>query len=206
MKTKYPRTVHLPHSQGVASDDKKLSSVAHFYGKEIVMSEKMDGENSTISREYTHARSLDSVDHPSRHWLKGFWSTICYNIPEGWRICGENLYAEHSISYNELTSYFQVFSIWNEKNECLSWDETEEWCNLLGLTMVKVLWRGTFDEKFLVNYKLDTVKHEGYVIRLADSFKYEDFGVSVAKWVRENHIQTSDHWMNKKVIPNKLAI
>jgi len=206
MKTKYPRTYHLPFSQGVTSDDKKLSSVAHFHGKEIVMTEKMDGENTTISRDYTHARSLDSVDHPSRHWLKGFWSTICYNIPEDWRICGENLYAEHSLGYNNLTSYFQVFSIWNEKNECLSWDETEEWCNLLGLTLVPVLWRGTFDENFLRNYKLDTEKHEGYVIRLADSFNFEDFDTSVAKWVRENHVQTSEHWMNKKVIPNKLAL
>ena len=206
MKTKYPRTYHLPFSQGVTSDDKKLSSVAHFHGKEIVMTEKMDGENTTISRDYTHARSLDSVDHPSRHWLKGFWSTICYNIPEDWRICGENLYAEHSLGYNDLTSYFQVFSIWNEKNECLSWDETEEWCNLLGLTLVPVLWRGTFDENFLRNYKLDTEKHEGYVIRLADSFNFEDFDTSVAKWVRENHVTTDEHWMNKKVIPNKLAL
>ena len=99
-----------------------------------------------------------------------------------------------------------MFSIWNEKNECLSWDETEEWCNLLGLTLVPVLWRGTFDENFLRNYKLDTEKHEGYVIRLADSFNFEDFDTSVAKWVRENHVQTSEHWMNKKVIPNKLAL
>lgn len=205
MKVKYPRTQHVMWSEGSTSDDKKLSSLEHFYGKEIVMTEKRDGENTTIARDYTHARSLDSVDHPSRHWLKGFWSTMCYNIPEDWRVCGENLYAEHSLGYNNLTTYFEAFSIWNEKNECLSWDDTEEWCNLLGLTLVPVLWRGVFDENFLRNYKIDTTLQEGWVIRLADSFKYEDFDVSVAKWVRENHVQTSEHWMNKKVIPNKLA-
>ena len=48
-KVKYPRTAHLPFSEGCTADDKKLTSVAHFIGKEIVMTEKMDGENSTIA-------------------------------------------------------------------------------------------------------------------------------------------------------------
>jgi hypothetical protein len=204
MKVKYPRTYHLPFSQGGTSDDKRLSDVSHFVGKEIVMTEKRDGENSTISRDYTHARSLDSVDHPSRHWLKGFWSTISYDIPEDWRICGENLYAEHSLGYDNLKTYFEVFSIWNEKNECLSWDDTEDWCKLLGLTLVPVLYRGIFDENFLRNYKINTKIQEGYVIRLASSFQYEDFETSVAKWVRDGHISTDEHWMDKPVIPNKL--
>jgi hypothetical protein len=204
MKVKYPRTYHLPFSQGGTSDDKRLSDVSHFVGKEIVMTEKRDGENSTISRDYTHARSLDSVDHPSRHWLKGFWSTISYDIPEDWRICGENLYAEHSLGYDNLKTYFEVFSIWNEKNECLSWDDTDDWCKLLGLTLVPVLYRGIFDENFLKNYKINTKIQEGYVIRLASGFQYEDFETSVAKWVRDGHISTDEHWMDKPVIPNKL--
>lgn len=205
MKIKYPRTYHLPFSQGVTSDDKKLLSVEHFYGKEIVMTEKRDGENSTLSRNYIHARSLDSVDHPSRHWLKGFWSTIQYNIPEDWRICGENLYAKHSIHYTDLKTYFEVFSIWNENNICLSFDETLEWCNLLGLIHVPVLWRGIFDDNFIKNYKIDTEKQEGYVIRLADSFKFEDFNTSVAKWVRKGHVQTDEHWMYSKIEKNLIS-
>lgn len=214
-KIKYPRTNHVPSSPGGTSDDKRLSSLDHFLGKEIVISEKMDGENSTLSKEYNHARSLDSVDHPSRHWLKGLWGTIRFDIPEGWRICGENLYAKHSIHYIDLESYFQVFSIWNENNVCLSYDDTKEWCNLLGLTMVPTLWRGIFNEERLRYYELGqingylnverlcTEKKEGYVIRLADSFKFEDFDKSVAKWVRKNHVNpNSDHWIYKKIIPN----
>lgn len=205
-KVKYPRTAHFMWSEGATSDDKKLTSVAHFIGKEIVMTEKMDGENTTLATEYNHARSLDSVDHESSHKLKYLWSTIRYDIPENWRICGENLYAQHSLKYDSLKSYFQVFSVWNEKNECLSFDDTIEWCNLLGLTMVPVLWRGIFDEKFLREYKIDTEKQEGYVVRLADSFKYEDFGTSVAKWVRKGHVQTTKHWKQEKIIPNKLEL
>jgi hypothetical protein len=132
------------------------------------------------------------------------WGNMAHNIPDGWRICGENLYAKHSIGYDSLDSYFEVFSIWNDNNECLSWDETEEWCELLGLKHVPIIWRGIFDEEFLRNYKFDTEKQEGYVVRLADGFKYEDFGLSIAKMVRIGHVNTSNHWMNEKVIPNKL--
>ncbi len=191
MKVKYPRTYHFPFSQGFTSDDKVLKSIEHFIGKEIVMTEKRDGENSTIAKEYTHARSLDSVNQPYRHWLKGLWSTIQYDIPDEWRICGENLYAKHSIHYTDLTTYFEVFSIWNENNMCLSWNDTEDWCKLLGLTTVPVIFRGIFDENFLRNYKFDTEKQEGYVVRLADSFSYDDFDKSIAKFVRAGHISNN---------------
>jgi hypothetical protein len=205
LRFKYQRTPHLMWSKGCTSDDKMLSSVEHFFGKEIIMTEKRDGENSTIYKDYMHARSLDSVDHPSRHWLKNLHGTMGYNIPDGWRVCGENLYAKHSLHYTSLKSYFEVFSIWNENNVCLSFDDTLEWCELLGLVHVPVLWRGIFDEQLLRNYKIDTEKQEGYVIQLADSFKYEDFSTSVAKWVRENHVTTNNHWMYEKIIPNILV-
>ena len=45
MKIKYPRTFHLPWSPGATSDDKMLKSIEHFIGKEVVITEKMDGEN-----------------------------------------------------------------------------------------------------------------------------------------------------------------
>lgn len=204
MKVKYPRTYHLPWSKGATDDDKVLKNVDHFIGKEIVVSIKMDGENTTMSKDYIHARSLDSVDHPSRHWVKGMWGNVRYNIPDGWRICGENLFAEHSIHYNDLESYFQVFSIWNENNICLSWDETIDWCYLLGLYHVPVIWRGIFDEEFLKNYTFDTEIQEGYVIRLANEFDFKDFNKSIAKVVRPHHVNTDDHWMTKPVIPNNL--
>ena len=39
-----------------------------------------------------------------------------------------------------------LFSVWNELNVCLSWDETEEWAQRLGLVTVPVLYRGIWDE------------------------------------------------------------
>jgi len=204
MKIKYPRTYHVEWSPGKTSDDKTQFDLSSFEGKYIVLTEKMDGENSTISREYTHARSLDSNNHPSRDWLKGMWGNMRYNIPEGWRICGENLYAKHSIHYKELPSYFMVFSIWNEKNECLSIKDTLEWCELLELEFVPILHQGIFNLEFIKNFKINTEKQEGFVMRLAKSFHYDEFNKSVIKYVRKSHVQTTNHWMNEKIVKNIL--
>ena len=102
--TKYPRSPHLPWSEGGTSDDAYLFDTDHFAGKEVVITEKMDGENTSMYRDGIHARSIDGRHHPSRDWVKALHGKICLEIPEGWRLCGENLYARHSIAYEELES------------------------------------------------------------------------------------------------------
>lgn len=198
---KYERTFHVPWSDGITDDDKVLKNMQNFAGKRVVVTEKMDGENTSIYSDYFHARSVDSRHHYTRDWAKSYaMSYISPNIPEGWRICAENLYAKHSIKYNNLESYLLGFSIWNEKNECLSWDDTAEWFELLGMCKVKVLYDGIYDEtiiKNLYDYKnYDSM--EGYVIRIADSFHYSNFKKCVAKFVRKNHVTTETHWMHGK--------
>lgn len=205
--TKYPRTLHVPWSPGATSDDRILYSVDHFALKEVVVTVKMDGENTTLYRDGMHARSVEGMDHPSRDWLKRFHATFAHDIPEGFRICGENLFAQHSIAYEGLPSYFQVFSVWNERNEALSWDETVEWCQLLGLTTVPVLFRGEWNRKEIEALFQPTFEGnamEGYVVRLAKSFRFEDFSRSVAKFVRKDHVSTDSHWRHKAVVPNGL--
>ena len=138
---KYPRTRHLPWSPGASRDDVIAKEVEAFSGQRVIVSEKMDGENTTLYRDHSHARSLDSRHHPSRNWVKGLHGSIAHEIPEGWRICGENLYARHSIDYEELSTYFMLFSVWDADNRCLDWDSTCEWAELLGLETVPVLWQ-----------------------------------------------------------------
>lgn len=207
MKYRYPKTLHLPYSRGRTSGDKVLRSTAHFEGKEVVGTLKVDGECSSLYTDGFHARSPDGRSHPSRDWLKAYHATFAHDIPEGWRICGENLFARHSIAYNDLPSYFMAFSVWDETNRALSWDETQEMLALLGVQSVPVLYRGIYDEALLKNMceKLDTTKNEGVVVRLASAFRYEDFQQSVAKWVRANHVQTDEHWMHAEIVANKLA-
>jgi hypothetical protein len=200
---KYPRTLHLPYSYGRSSDDRVLDTVDHFAGREVVVTVKMDGENTTVYRDGFHARSVDSRHHPSRDWLANFVSTFAHDIPEGWRICGENLYARHSIAYTQLPSYFMGFSVWSG-DLCHDWDSTVEFFELLGIEPVPTLYRGVFDAVLLERMarELDTSVNEGFVVRLADSFEYSDFGSSVAKWVRASHVQSDKHWMHGAVVPN----
>lgn len=206
-RIKYSRTYHLPWSKGKTKDDRAMTDLSRFANQEVVVTVKMDGENTTVYSDYIHARSIEYHPHPSRSYIKKYCSEFSYNIPEGWRICGENLYAKHSIKYNNLKNYFLVFSIWNEKNVCLGWDETIEYCKLMDLDMVPVLYRGIWNEDIIKGiYKEDFENDpcEGYVVRLAQEFHYKEFRHCVGKFVRENHVQTHGHWTKQKVEPNLL--
>jgi len=210
-RVKYPRTFHVPWSPGATANDRVMDDPdVAFGGAEVVVTEKMDGECSTLYRDYLHARSVDYAQHPSRDRLRALHAAIAHDIPDGWRICGENVYAVHSIAYTELPSHFLAFSVWNDKNECLSWDDTVLWAKLLGLCVVPVLYRGPWDEAAV--RALDGAStsrlggdREGYVVRRAGDFHYRAFRQSVAKYVRAGHIQTDDHWKSRAVLPNRLA-
>ena len=45
---KYPRTPHLSFSPGVREDDIQLNSNQIFANSQIVVTEKLDGENTTL--------------------------------------------------------------------------------------------------------------------------------------------------------------
>ncbi|MFJ8564059.1 RNA ligase family protein [Streptomyces sp. NPDC093514] len=204
MRIHYPRTPHLPWSPGASADDVRAVGLAGLAGREVVVTEKLDGENTTLYADGLHARSLDSAHHPSRAWVKGLQGRIGAGIPAGWRVCGENMYARHSIPYEDLDSWFYGFSVWDGEN-CLDWDRTVRFLRGLGVPTPRVLWRGTFDERALRRLKLDTARQEGYVVRTADGFAREEFGGCVAKWVRGGHVQTGTHWMFAQVVPNGLG-
>lgn len=205
MRFKYPRTPHLPWSRTMSSDDIRLFNTNQFVGKEVVVTEKMDGENTTLYRDGVHARSINSGYHPSRSWVQALQGQVGWQIPQGWRICGENLYARHSISYQQLTSYFLVFSVWNERNECLDWDETCAFAERLALTMVPELYRGPWDESAIRAIDVNTAFQEGYVVRVTNRFAFADFRQNIAKWVRKGHVNTGTHWMHQPLVPNGLG-
>lgn len=217
-KTKYPRTYHLPWSLGTTNDDKihSIDSIEEMFGgKHVVITEKMDGENTTIySTGECHARSLDSASHVSRDYVRGKAREIgCLGIPENWRITGENLYAKHAIDYDLLPDYFVIFGIVDENNFSRSWSEVEEWSNLLDVPHAPVIWEGTWNiEKIKSLYPFkskmsSTREAEGYVVRVAKTFPMNEFNKNVAKFVRANHVQPDDeHWASKEVVPNKRKV
>jgi len=203
---KYPKTMHLPWSPGLQNDDRVITSLDRFVGQEVVVTEKMDGENTSMYADGIHARSIDGRYHPSRDWVKKFWAeNVAYRIPSFYRVCGENMYAQHSIVYNDLESYFYGFSLWDEE-VCVGWDDTLIAFEAWGITPVPTLYRGTFSEEALrkVERNLNLEKQEGFVVRLVGSFTLAEFPTTVAKWVRKGHVQTDEHWMHKEVVPNGL--
>jgi hypothetical protein len=204
--TKYPKTPHFDFSLSLQNDDRRLITVGAFeHAKRVIVTLKMDGENCNIYKDYYHPRSVIDDGHESRNWLKGFIPNFQYKIPENWRVCGENMYAEHSIRYDNLESFFYAFSIWDEINSCLPWDDFVKWCDILEIEHVPVLYDGKFDYDLIkeIYEDLDYEKQEGIVCRVAHGFLYEDFDLCVAKAVRPDHVATDEHW-KKTWKPNAL--
>ena len=211
MKTdnpKYPRTYHVPWSPGTTSDDKKLSGdwFDNYRGKEIIITEKLDGENNAINHYDVFARSHGA---PTRSpWTRNIWDNdgilwqIKDKIGETEVVYGENLFGEHSIKYNKLTNYWYIFAVTNG-DIWYSWDDVRTVADILKQPYVPILWRGILYEendlkrlidKFMSEPSTYGVEKEGCVIRVVDEFPFDDFSKYVCKWVRPNHVQTGEHW------------
>lgn len=212
---KYPRTFHLPYSPKRSSDDKVLIDDSDFEGKHVVVMEKMDGENTTIYPNHLHARSLDSTKDESHRWLERFQNFILpqLNRLTNWRMCGENLFYKHTIFYQDLESIFLGYSIWVEnesENQSLSWQETKTIFEKNAISYPTLIYEGMYDKKAILKsfeeYKNQKDRQvEGFVIRLNDSFSYQDFSKSVAKYVCEDfEITSSKHWRYEAKTLNKL--
>ena len=209
-KTKYPKSWHVFYSEKVSSDDKQHRDDDHFQGKNVIVSIKMDGECFSIYNDMSHARSLNSgIDSEDRRWIESLrQSKIEGNIPDNFRICGENMFWKHTCFYDDLKSMFLVFSIW-EGDKCLSWDETKMWCNLLGLSTVPVLYEGIYDKDLILKKFSDYIKKnkdvEGFVERVESEFNISEFSTSLSKYVRKSFVIPPQHWRYSKKIPNQLA-
>lgn len=198
MKQKYPRTPHLFYSEKMSEDDKISHNDDIFKNKQVVVTIKMDGENTTIYNEDSHARSLNSdKDTEDRRWIELFrLLKIQNNIPLTHRLCGENLFYKHTVRYENLKSYFNLFSIWDE-NKCLSWKNTISLCSSLNIETVPVIYQGLYDKNLIMNKFLEYKKitnSEGFVIRLEDEFDIKDFDTSISKFVSNDFVIPDAHW------------
>lgn len=208
---KYPRTYHLPFSPGATKDDKRLSGdwFSHYKGKEVVITEKLDGENSCITRYDVFARSHGA---PTRSpWSINLWGQdglywkVKDLIGENEEIFGENLYGEHSIHYDGLMGYFYIFAVLRNDDSPVwyAWDDVVLMSEVLQVPIVPVLWRGVFNDEIELEAKVNELMlepstfgktKEGVVVRVTNEFPLNDFSDNVCKWVRPGHVQTDEHW------------
>ena len=204
---RYYRTLHLPFSPGATSDDKIMPRLDDLLAEDdIVVTEKMDGECTTIRRHGCHARSPDGNHHPSRDWVKAFASAFRFQMPDNERFMVENVFARHSIGYDNLPSYALGFA-WLIDDCFQSWDDTMAAFETVGITPVPVLYRGPPSEKILrdIAASLDTTIQEGFVARTSRTFCAADMPRLMGKFVRPNHVQTDTHWKHAAIVPNTLA-
>lgn len=207
LRMKYPRTPHLPWSRPDESDvwmDQEFDPETY-----VVVTEKLDGENTSIYQDgTTHARSMDSKDHPSRHKLKALAASLARQFTnDEFVILGENVFAKHSIYYPNLWSHFLMFGV-RHRDNMVSWETVEDIAKYLGVPTVPILWEGQWKDfsHDLVWPRESTFgpESEGYVVRNVEGFRVKDFRKNVAKFVRKNHIQTDQHWLKQRMVVNGL--
>jgi hypothetical protein len=200
--SKYPRTYHLPYSNP-SSDDRILKSIDQFVGMDLVITEKLDGSNSAITKDGVYGRShVDFSKNPWDREVSNLQRIIGRDLSENVYLFGENMEGIHSIEYSNLSSYFYLFGV-RDNNIWISWGGVEEYSYILNIPTVPILWKGKVkSEKELSELVGDLTSKEsklggdleGLVIRNADHFHNDDFEFNVGKWVRSNHVTTDVHW------------
>ena len=205
---KYMRTYHLPWSEGLQNDDRRMEHLDSWDENDvIVVTEKLDGENTSLHKDNIHARSEDSLHHESRNYVKQKWGQIKYLIEDDHQIVVENVYAKHSIYYDNLTDFCYLINIINkETGRILRWDEIRFWSKTLSIPLAPVLYMGKYGNwnPYMPEKSEFGAECEGYVVRKYNSFPVEDFDKHVAKFVRKGHVQTTQHW-TRTWTPNKMS-
>lgn len=135
---KYARSLHAQISLGTTSDDRFMPNgyvKAFAEMEELVLTEKLDGQNNCFNKYGVFARSHTA---PSNHpWDKPLWDRweLLKNDLKELELFGENMFGIHSIAYRELESYFYVFAI-RAQDQWLSWEEVKFYAALLDFPTV----------------------------------------------------------------------
>ncbi|MEM9796534.1 MAG: RNA ligase family protein [Pseudomonadota bacterium] len=208
MSRKYGRTPHLPNSRGRGADVLGLTDLRAFeMAQRVIVTEKMDGENTTIHAGGCHARSLDSGAHPARDWMRGFAAGIAPQLGAEERIVGECLFARHSVAYDALPAWFLGFAL-IEDGVFADWDRAFARMAELGILPVPVLYDGPFDADLPARLAADLNpdRQEGFVLRVAHAFPEGEMGRHLAKYVRKGHVPPdAQHWSKGPIVRNGLA-
>ncbi|WP_340618283.1 RNA ligase family protein [Xenorhabdus entomophaga] len=210
---KYGRTFHYPFSPGTTSDDR----INHHWWqdiqniKQLVHTEKLDGENNCLNKYGVFARSHAAPTQSAwTQQIRQRWQLLKGDLGDI-EIFGENLYAIHSIEYRHLEEYFFIFAV-RIKDIWLSWEEVKFYATLFDFpTVPEINIPEIRNESAFMQNIIETAKQgscfsswdtqnkklcsmEGIVSRDADEYLVTDFPHYVFKYVRKNHVKTGTHW------------
>lgn len=211
---KYGRTYHYPFSPGTTSDDR----IQHNYWSYVqqmtalIHTEKLDGENNCLNSYGVFARSHAApTTSPWTSQLRQRWDSIKNDLGDIELFC-ENIYAVHSIEYQEIEQHYFVFAV-RCMDMWLSWDEVEFYAAAFDFPTVPVLQHVTqLDKELQFRQEViawtqqpsvfgsvdvhngNTCTREGIVSRNVKEFSVTDLGMNVFKYVRKGHVKTDKHW------------
>lgn len=202
---KYPSTPHWPWSEKVHRNDSYHINPEHFVGKEVVITEKIDGGNTCLWDGQAYARSTST---PS---AAGWFAMVKKH--HAWKTAGEktfffygeDIYGVHSIEYDAIPEdeTFRVFAVRGYDDYFLNWDAVVGLSDKYNLPVAPVSFRGTFSSVddvtawFKQNRPLPSFmgpEREGFVMRVVEHFPADQFATNVCKYVRKDHVQTDEHW------------
>jgi len=198
-----------------------LDSANHLIAKKLIITEKLDGSNLCMTGDDVFARShASSPTHSSFSRAKQVHSCVKHLIHGGLQIFMEYCEAVHTIVYDEgLPSAFHLIGIFEPAtNLWLPWVALEMSAKKLSsvgvpFVTVPVLARiSVTSEAALEKVTLDCFRKpsqygseiEGVVVRVAGSFEPQEFPLSVAKYVRANHV-AGEHWKKGTYTPQRIA-
>ncbi len=186
-----------------------------FLDRQVIITEKMDGGVTGINAGKAYARSSEKpATQPWFNYVKSHTVPKLYSLPDELVCWGEDLYGIHSIEYDPLPDTFFLFHVLERQYENIAEQFTtgdrfwawKDVCDLAaehGMHHVPVLFEGSFDRvERITEWFMDEIKQpsafgpvrEGFVMRGADGFLFDDFATNVAKFVRAGHVQTNSHW------------
>jgi hypothetical protein len=127
--SKYNRTNHLPYSPGSTNDDRISNSVSTLLGIEIVITEKLDGENTGMKDEGVYARS--HAEFTTSGWsrevrqlhkvkVEGQLEKVCFCSEKTWKAS-----IQLNITISILFLYFLTMN-----DNWIPWYQVEEYSYL----------------------------------------------------------------------------
>ncbi len=212
---KYPTTYYFPDSPRPPEHQSDVTSYKKLLGKPLEITFKMDGSNVKLNKDVVTARNGIDATHRSFDMLKSLHAKIKHKIPDELDVFGEWLYAKHSIHYKDelkLSDYLQIFGVYDRVSKIwMRACDVNECAAHLGLQSIGWDSYLQVDKEWeLINYINTIAKnaifkgHEGIVIRNSGAFHMCQFQDNVCKFVRDNHVQTDQHWSSQKIVKNEV--
>jgi hypothetical protein len=210
----------------VHRDDHYHREPDFFVGKDVVITEKLDGAITQFAAGKVYARSsIAPTSQPWFSYVKSVTLPKLYHIKHNLQIIGEDLYGVHSIEYDALPDSFFMFHVLERAEENIGtentdgdvfvpWGVVELFAREWDLQTVPVLFQGQFNSvdeitKWFFDHIGEPSEYgptrEGFVMRIANAFPFSEFGRNTCKFVRANHVQTDEHWTKHWKPANILA-